>query len=98
MLATPIARRYLVSGLVQGVGFRFFVQRVAERLGVSGYVLNRRDGRVEVYVIGNASRQRDMAAELRRGPRGAEVSEVAEEEAEVLDEHSRRFTIEHDTW
>jgi len=83
---------------VQGVGFRFFAQRIAERLGVSGYVLNRRDGRVEVYVIGDASRQHDMLIELRRGPRGAEVSEVLEEEAEVLEEHSGSFTIEHDIW
>ena len=98
MLAKPIARRYLVSGLVQGVGFRFFALRIAERLGVSGYVLNRRDGRVEVYVIGDASRQRDMLIELRRGPRGAEVSEVVEQEAEVLEEHSGSFTIEHDNW
>jgi len=94
----PIARRYLVSGLVQGVGFRFFAQRIAERLGLSGYVMNRRDGRVEVYVIGDPKRQREMVIELRRGPRGAEVLEVVEEEAEVLEEHSGSFTIEHDIW
>jgi acylphosphatase len=47
-----IARRYFVSGMVQGVGYRFFVQRVAGRLGLQGYVKNLTDGRVEAYAIG----------------------------------------------
>ena len=93
-----IARRYLVSGMVQGVGFRFFAQRAAERLGVAGYVMNRRDGRVEVYAIGEPGPLRDLHIELQHGPRGASVTDAAEEKAEILDEYSGSFTIEHDDW
>jgi len=94
----PIARRYLVSGMVQGVGFRFYAQRAAERLGLSGYVTNRHDGRVEVYAIGEPESLRNLLIELRHGPRGASVSDVAEEEANILDEYSSSFTIEYDSW
>ena len=84
--------------MVQGVGFRFFAQRAAEQLGVSGYVMNRRDGRVEVYAIGEAESLRSLHIELRHGPRGASVSDVTEEEAEILDEYAGSFTIEYDSW
>jgi len=90
------AKRFYVSGMVQGVGFRFFVQRVAERLGVGGYVKNVRGGRVEVYAIGQAEQLRALHAELERGPRAASVSEVAEEEAELLSRYIGRFSIEQD--
>ena len=69
--------------MVQGVGFRFFAQRVAERLGVVGYVKNLRDGRVEVYAIGPSDQLRVLRAELERGPRAASISEVVEEDADV---------------
>jgi hypothetical protein len=46
------AKRFFVSGMVQGVGFRFFAERTAASLGVGGYVKNLFDGRVEVYAIG----------------------------------------------
>jgi len=94
----PIARRYLVSGLVQGVGFRFYAQRAAERLGLSGYVMNRHDGRVEVYAIGEPRPLQELMIELRQGPRGASVSDVTEEEVAVVDEYAGSFTIEHDSW
>ena len=94
----PIARRYLVSGMVQGVGFRFFAQRAAERLGISGYVMNRHDGRVEVYAIGKSEPLCDLHIELRHGPRGASISDVTEEEAAVLEEYAGSFTIEYDSW
>ncbi len=84
--------------MVQGVGFRFYAQRVAERLGLSGYVMNRHDGRVEVYAIGEPRPLQELMIELRQGPRGASVSDVAEEEARILDEYSGSFTIEHDSW
>ena len=49
-----LAKRFYVSGAVQGVGFRFFVEDVAAKLGIAGYVKNLFDGRVEVYAIGSA--------------------------------------------
>jgi len=94
----PIARRYLVSGMVQGVGFRFYAQRAAERLGLSGYVMNRHDGRVEVYAIGEPGPLQELMIELRQGPRGASVSDVTEEEVAVVDEYAGSFSIEHDSW
>ena len=84
--------------MVQGVGFRFFAQRAAEELGVCGYVMNRHDGRVEVYAIGEAESLRTLHIELRHGPRGASVSDVTEEEVAVVDEYASSFSIEHDSW
>ncbi|HKQ86551.1 MAG TPA: acylphosphatase, partial [Candidatus Acidoferrales bacterium] len=73
-----VARRYYVSGMVQGVGYRYFVQRVAERLGLSGYAKNLRDGRVEVYAIGAEKDLMTLRAQLERGPESASVSGVSE--------------------
>jgi acylphosphatase len=92
----PQAKRFLVSGMVQGVGYRFFVQRVAERLRVAGYVMNRRDGRVEVYAIGPGESLEALRAELEQGPRGASVSAVREEDVEYQPRYARGFLIEHD--
>ncbi len=82
--------------MVQGVGFRFFAQRVADRLGVAGYVKNLHDGRVEVYAIGSSEQLAALRAELERGPGAASIESVAEEAAEVLPRHAGRFSIEHD--
>jgi acylphosphatase len=90
------AKRFYVSGMVQGVGFRFFAQRAADCLGVTGYVKNMRDGRVEVYAIGQGEQLRALRAELERGPRSASISEVAEEDAEILPRYAGQFSIEHD--
>lgn len=92
----PQAKRFLVSGMVQGVGYRFFAQRVAERIGVPGYVMNRRDGRVEVYAIGSAEQLRTLRVELERGPRMASVSAVEELDAEFQPRYADGFSIEHD--
>jgi acylphosphatase len=91
-----VAKRFYVSGAVQGVGFRFFAERVAVRLDVAGYVKNLFDGRVEVYAIGNAAQLDSLKNELRRGPRMAAVDHVTEAEAEVLSAYSNGFTIERD--
>lgn len=93
-----IARRYFVSGVVQGVGYRFFATRLAERLGVAGWVKNLADGRVEVYAIGKRETLKDFRSELERAPRGAMVDEIREEDAEVDPGFASRFTIEHDRW
>ncbi|GEM_PF-123245 len=90
-----IARRYFVSGMVQGVGFRFFAQRAAENLGIAGYTRNLLDGRVEVYAIGTKQQLEALRDLLRRGPRMASVSDVTEEDAAVQPGYAGGFSIEH---
>ena len=75
------ARLYWVRGLVQGVGFRYFVQRAAAGLGVTGYVKNLDDGRVEVYAVGSEQALSELAGLLRKGPAHARVRGVDEQEA-----------------
>jgi acylphosphatase len=65
-----------VSGRVQGVGFRAFVQRHGRRLLLRGWVRNCEDGSVEAVAEGPESRLRELEAELRRGPSGATVERV----------------------
>jgi acylphosphatase len=93
-----IARRYLVSGTVQGVGYRFFASRLAERLGLAGFVKNLGDGRVEVYAIGPGEALRAFHLALKSGPTGADVEGVHEEEAAVNPRFANRFTIERESW
>lgn len=78
------------------MGFRFFVQRVAERLHVSGYTRNLRDGRVEVFAIGSPAQLIEMKAALGRGPRFSTVSEVREETAQPDHHYESQFVIEQD--
>lgn len=68
--------RYLVSGRVQGVGFRYFVLREAQALGLVGFVRNLRDGRVEVVAAGPDSKLAKLEALLWRGPMMADVKMV----------------------
>lgn len=88
------AKRFWVSGLVQGVGFRFFAVRVAQRIGVAGYTRNLSDGRVEVYAVGDHAQLVALREELQRGPRLASIAGVAEEDVEVLPRYSDGFSIE----
>jgi acylphosphatase len=90
------AKRYYVSGMVQGVGYRYFVERVAFRLKLAGYVRNLRDGRVEVYAIALKDSHALLRRELERGPGAASVSNVAEEEATSEAEYASGFSIEFD--
>ncbi|HYL10361.1 MAG TPA: acylphosphatase [Candidatus Acidoferrales bacterium] len=96
MAETRNAKRFFVSGRVQGVGFRFFAERVAEKLALAGYVRNLRDGRVEVYAVGSAEQIGALRAELERGPRFASVTGVIEEPAETMPEYLSGFTVEYD--
>jgi acylphosphatase len=68
--------RFLVRGRVQGVGFRWFVMRVADGLQVAGYVRNLPDGQVEVCAKGTPEALETLEQELARGPRGAGVESV----------------------
>jgi acylphosphatase len=90
------ARRYYVSGIVQGVGFRYFANSAALRLGLAGYTRNLADGRVEVYAVGSPAALTALRSELERGPRGASVEHVAEEKVAIDGNFSATFSIEYD--
>jgi len=94
MATETFAKIFLVSGTVQGVGFRYFAERVATRLGVAGYAKNLSDGRVEVYAIGTAGQLDAMRSELGCGPRMARVERVDESAAEIQPGTAGSFTIE----
>jgi acylphosphatase len=91
-----LTRRYFVSGIVQGVGFRFYVQNVAEKLQIGGYARNLLDGRVEVLATGSAKQLAELKAALEHGPRFSTVSGVREEEAHPSSLYGRGFSIEQD--
>ena len=71
-----IARRFLISGRVQGVGFRYYTHDVATREGVTGYVRNLPDGRVEALIEGDEEAVISVERALRMGPGGARVGTV----------------------
>jgi len=76
-----------VSGMVQGVGFRYFTERVAQEIGLVGYVRNCRDGSVEVVAEGEMEALRHLLRYLKRGPSGARVERVEE----TWGDHTGRF-------
>lgn len=69
---------FLIQGRVQGVGFRWFVQREASEIGLHGWVRNTEDGDVEVVAAGDAEEMAELRASLKRGPRGSRVDRVIE--------------------
>ena len=73
-----MAKRYIVRGRVQGVGFRWFVDHEARQLGMAGWVRNNVDGSVEVLAIGSPQQHAALRDKLQRGPRAARVDEVQE--------------------
>jgi acylphosphatase len=83
------AVRLVISGRVQGVGFRAFVERQAHRHGVRGWVRNRRDGTVEALLIGDARAIGEMEAACRRGPSMATVTAL--ERVDAADDGSDGF-------
>ncbi len=79
-----IGRLVFVTGRVQGVGFRNFVQREARKLGVCGYAKNLGDGRVEVLAVGTEAAVEELSGLLAKGPRWAEVRHVEVQEGPML--------------
>jgi acylphosphatase len=69
---------FLIQGRVQGVGFRWFVQREASELELRGWVRNTEDGDVEVVAAGEAADLDDLRSSLKQGPRGSRVDRVVE--------------------
>ena len=89
-LVATMVLHFLIQGRVQGVGFRWFVQREASELDLRGWVRNTEDGDVEVVASGDAEDLAELRASLRRGPRGSRVDRLIEHylddsEAEDLD-------------
>ena len=87
------AKRYFISGSVQGVGFRYFTQRAAEKLSISGYVRNLRDGRVEVYAMGAEEQLSGFKGTLKDGPNFSIVQEIREEPAGLDAQFEKTFVI-----
>lgn len=73
-----VARKFTISGMVQGVGYRFFTQRAAARHQVLGYVRNLKDGRVEALAEGDAIAVEGFKHELLTGPTYSKVEEIEE--------------------
>ena len=78
------ARRYVVRGRVQGVGFRWFVEREAHMLGIAGWVRNNSDGSVEVLAMGTRDQLMGLRSRLRQGPRAARVDDVEETDSKPI--------------
>ena len=88
-----ITRRYLVRGRVQGVGFRWFVEREARVIGIAGWVRNTNDGGVEVLAQGTEEQHGALRRKLKEGPRAARVDSVEASERPEAAELSE-FEIE----
>jgi acylphosphatase len=80
MAADVQTRKFVVRGRVQGVGFRWFVEREAKTLGISGWVRNNTDGTVEVLATGTGEQLSSLRSRLQQGPRAARVDHVEETE------------------
>ena len=91
-----VARKYVISGRVQGVGFRYFAERRASQLGIVGYVKNCWDGSVEVYAVGDPNSLEEFRSLLAEGPHSSRVTNIAESE-EPVDKRRTTFVIE-DGW
>ena len=89
-----VARRFVVSGRVTGVGFRYFAQDVARREGLTGVVRNLPDGRVEAVAEGDVESLTRFEAAMRRGPSRARVEQV-EVDALPVAAHYLGFSIEN---
>ena len=81
---------------MQGVGFRFFAQRVAHKLDIGGFARNLYDGRVEVLATGTPAQLAEMRTALERGPRFSSVSGVQELESNSDSRYENGFVIEPD--
>lgn len=86
---------FLIRGRVQGVGFRWFVQREAAELNLRGWVRNTDDGDVEVVASGDPEDLDELRMELRKGSRGSRVDRVIEHELDESEaEHLKDFEIQ----
>lgn len=87
------ARRYIVAGRVQGVGFRWFVASAGRRFDLRGFARNLPDGTVEVVAAGAPAALDRLERELHVGPTGASVAGVTRLEASVEEAGDKRFQV-----
>jgi acylphosphatase len=78
-MSKPSAAQFLISGIVQGVGYRAWTTDVARTLGITGWVRNLHDGRVEVWAEGEAAQLDELETRCRVGPRSAQVTKIERE-------------------
>ncbi|MGQ7845162.1 acylphosphatase [Granulosicoccus sp. 3-233] len=83
-MTTAVARQFRIRGRVQGVGFRYWTQREAQRLGLSGWVRNLPDRSVEAGASGSSEQLNEFERWLQHGPPGARVDQL---EASVVEEN-----------
>ncbi len=88
------AKKFLVKGMVQGVGYRFFTSNIANRLGLYGYVKNLYDGSVEVYAIGSEDMLDKLKEFLFKGPSYSRVDDIEEYDVQI-DKNYVSFYIRH---
>lgn len=86
------ARLFNISGLVQGVGFRYFVVKEAEKLGITGYTKNLSDGSVEVFAMGEEEKILKLKEKLKSGPAYSKVKRI-EEKSAVLNDKYKNFIV-----
>jgi acylphosphatase len=87
-----VARRYVISGRVQGVGFRFFTEAAAAREGLHGWARNLPDGRLEISIEGDAESVERFERQIAHGPPGARVSDLQIDE-DVPTQRATGFSI-----
>jgi len=92
MVTGMVARTYIITGRVQGVGFRHFTTARARSFGITGYVKNRDDGTVEAYLEGSREQILAMHAELENGPSFARVIEIEFKESVIPSRVYRTFS------
>ena len=90
-MSEQVTRRYVVSGRVQGVGFRWFVEREAAQIGIAGWVRNCSSGDVEVMATGTRDQHISLRRKLQEGPRASRVDHVVEADAPFLKASSFRI-------
>jgi acylphosphatase len=87
-----VARRYVISGRVQGVGFRFFTEAAAAREGLHGWARNLPDGRLEISIEGDAESVERFEGQIAHGPPGARISDLQIDE-DVPTQRATGFSI-----
>lgn len=88
-----ISKHFIISGRVQGVGFRYFTYRTAKNLDIKGWVQNLRDGTVEAVISGSKKNVSEMIGKLKEGPPSANVQDIEEVDKPANTDHLEDFSI-----